>query len=123
MVIQQAVSISRSTLDFLPFQLPRSILYGLPILLTSSDQRGQMKRTWSETLGGGREALFGWYGAFMPEKNKSDGFELPEVDPKKVIAVTEAVKRYREEKIKANEAARSAGTAMGTAQKLSLIHI
>jgi len=69
------------------------------------NERGQIKRTWSETIGDGKEALFGWFGSFMPQKKTCKGFDLPEVGLKKVIAVTEAVRRYERKLAEADEVA------------------
>jgi len=84
------------------------------------NERGQIKRTWSETIGDGKEALFGWFGSFMPQKKTCNDFELPEVDLTKVIAVTEAVKRYERELAETDEVTTSAESVGRTRKKRNI---
>lgn len=58
------------------------------------NERGEIKRTWSETIGDGTGALFGWFGSFLPQTRTYDGYELPEVDAKKIEDVNRAMREY-----------------------------
>jgi len=81
------------------------------------NERGEIKRTWSETIGDNTGALFGWFGSFLPQPRADDGYELPEVEGRKVEDVNRAMREWNQRFDNAHEAARAAGKAAASGRK------